>query len=235
MLISAWIELCKCIVANICNWYINFLLLFLFQNLSSLYRLPLVRPAWRLVTRLTYSASWSHGTIPTFLLRSHGASSQQRAMESSEIWWRSRGMALCSGAINCWALAREPLWIVHPLTPTSVSASPEPDARRPGHTNVLPYFIGGITMAPGARWPTAPPTHWASVYCSLVSLKTASVAGKVHVRLPDCLTEGKKRPWLFRSHLITDKFHWHPLGFGFVTLKHAHGRRATMPLPSLKK
>lgn len=183
MLISTWIEFCvnafwRLFVITI---WILFLLLFLFQNLSSSCRPPLVHPAWRLVTRLTYSASWSHGTIPTFLLRSHGASSQQRATESSEIWWRSRGTALCSGAISCWALAHVPLWIVHPLTPTSVSASPEPDARRPGRTSVLPCFIGGITMAPGARWPTAPPTRWASVYCSLVSLKTASVAGKVHV------------------------------------------------------
>ncbi len=201
--------------ASIFNYYTYSLFLLLLQNRSSSCRPPPVHPAWRSATRLTCSASWSHGTIPAFLLRSHGASSQQRAMESSEIWWRLRGMAPCSGATSSWAWALAPRWIARPRTPTSASASPEPDARRPGRTSVLPCFIGAITMAPGARWPTAPPTRWASVYCSLVSLKPASVAGKVHVgyltaRLSvrtncDCSdgTELQISPW-------------HPLKFGFV-------------------
>lgn len=138
------------------------------QSLHSLCQPHPALRAWPMVTRLTCSAWWNLATALASLPPWPGAFSREKVAVSRETWWRSLVTVLCSGVSRHWASEHAPQWTARAPTPTSALVSPEPGAKRRGHTNASPCCTAETTTAPGRSLLTAHPTCWASVLCSQV-------------------------------------------------------------------
>lgn len=123
------------------------------------------------------SCAWSNLVItPVYPPLSHGALCRRartltaRIGQTSKTWWRSHVRERYSGGSSCWAWVPAPPLTAPTPTPIFACRWPERDAAKLASTSALPFYGGGTMTTAGAEWPTAPPTCWASVLYSQVTL-----------------------------------------------------------------